>query len=169
MEDDDKVYEEVNEYDDSDEEPDDEEGDEEAEVDDDFDEEEIETGAENYYQRINEKDDNHIIIHIVPENERRTDNRIKKEEMAEAIGIRACHIEYGSPALVPTLGLTNPIDISKKEFIEQKSTLIVRREVARKGNHVYVEEYKVREMTYTLSRDEIQEITLTDIQKAMTK
>lgn len=99
-----------------------------------------------------EQDKDHMRIYVVPSNSRITSNVIQKYEMVEAIGIRASQIEEGSPVFTDTTGLTNPIQMAKKEFFDRKSPLILERTVEENHNTftIYVEHFRVREMTFPI-------------------
>lgn len=96
--------------------------------------------------QILKKDDNHRVIHIIPDNERTTSHILQHFEKTEAIGIRISQIEDGSPVFTDVTGLTSPIDMAHKEFNDGKNPLILQREVRRTEFESWVELWKVREM-----------------------
>jgi hypothetical protein len=105
-------------------------------------------------QAMKSKDNAHKIIRIVPEDMRITSEIIQLPEMVEAIGIRCTEISRGSPVFTTYEGLSNEIDIAKKEFYDRQSPLILQRIINVNDNVIDVEEWRVREMTFpTLSRE----------------
>lgn len=125
-------------------------------------------------QKLNEVDKNHKIINIVPDHKRKTSNIIQFLEMANAIGIRISQIEEGSPIFTDTTGLTSPIEMAKKEFIDRQNPLILRREIKGIDNtklplQCYVEHWKVREMTFPVSDREILSITKSQINELLSE
>lgn len=92
--------------------------------------------------------DNHRIIHVVPENERKTSHVISLEELTEAIGIRTSQIECGAVCYVDITDDINPIDVARKEFMARESPLIIERKIKDLGSEIWVEHWKVREMTF---------------------
>lgn len=97
---------------------------------------------------LHKGDSNHTNIIIVPDSERITSDVIQKQEIVEAIGVRASQIEEGSPVFTDVTGLTDPISMSWKEFKDRKSPLILERIVAEYPAEFtyHVEHWKVREM-----------------------
>lgn len=94
------------------------------------------------------QDFKHIQIKIVPDAERITSNVITLYEMTEAIGLRTTAIEKGSPVYTDVEGLHSPQKRARKEFLDRKNPLKIHRIVMEKDGIRYVEEWKVREMTY---------------------
>lgn len=105
------------------------------------------------YGKLRNGDTNHTNIIIVPDSERITSDIIQKQEIVEAIGIRASQIEDGAPVFTETTGLTDPISMAWKEFRDRQNPLILERVIAeRPFEFIYeVEHWKVREMTYPSS------------------
>jgi hypothetical protein len=99
------------------------------------------------------------IIRVVPDDQRITSEIIQLPEMVEAIGIRCSEIENGSPIFTDYDGLTDAIEISKKEFYDRKSPLILQRHIGQTElNGVItklVEEWRVREMSYPIMDREV--------------
>lgn len=101
-----------------------------------------------------------ILIKVVPSEERTTSEIIQLPEMTEAIGIRGSEIENGAPCFASDIeGYTNAMDSSRKEFFDRKSPLILQRALEQGTGYVLVEEWKVREMTFPITRREILNIT----------
>jgi len=101
-------------------------------------------------QTIKKGDSNHTNIIIIPDSSRTTSDVIQKQEITEAIGVRASQIEGGSPVFTDVVGLTDPIQMAWKEFRDRKNPLILERVVAEfPSEYTYhVEHWRVREMTF---------------------
>lgn len=110
-------------------------------------------------------DNKHYLRRIIPPDERCSSHIIQFSEMVEAIGIRITQIESGSPVFTDVSGYSNPIDMAKKEFIDRRNPLLLIREMQRNGNISYVEEWKVREMTFPVLDREILDITDKQLEK----
>lgn len=103
-----------------------------------------------------EIDNHHIKINVIHPDKRKSSNMIQYPEMVLAIQARIKHIENGAePLLLPddkellyNNKKTTARDIAEKEFYTRRSPFILVREVGRKGNNVYVEHWKVREMDF---------------------
>ena len=113
---------------------------------------------------INMNDEHHMIMHIIPDEERMSSNYLTLEEETEARGIRVTQIEGGAPVFTDVEGFTDPIEMARKELLDKKSPLILIREMRRDKTGRYVELWKVNEMTLPRSRQEI--IRLTNKQMA---
>ena len=87
-------------------------------------------------------------IYIIPNNERKSSEKMTQFELVEAVGIRISQIEKGGPVFVDHAELTNAKDIAYKELFERKNPLTLRRIVKTEADITYVEEWKVREMIY---------------------
>lgn len=111
---------------------------------DDFDEEE----GEYWLPDEPELDPTREIIHIIPRNERRTSEVLDPAgEMASVLITRIQEIERGGVAFVDTKGCKNATEIAKRELLEKKTPLKVRRIVYEEGNEKWVEEWSIDEMT----------------------
>jgi DNA-directed RNA polymerase I, II, and III subunit RPABC2 len=88
-------------------------------------------------------------VYIIPPEQRVTSNRLTLGEVTRAIGIRAQQIErYASP-YTEIGGLTDPIEIARKELYERRTPLVLCREVGRTPDgDLLVENWKVREMAF---------------------
>lgn len=95
------------------------------------------------------RDGDHINIVVVPNVDRITSNFISLPEFTEATGIRASQIERGSHIFTDVTGMADPIKMAHKEFRDRKNPLILERVIETNGNIVYVEHWKVRDMTYS--------------------
>ena len=75
----------------------------------------------------------------------KTDNRLTKYEKTKILGLRAQQIATGSPVFteIPD-GMTNVIDIAKKELNERKIPFIVKRKI-KENEYDY---WKLDEMIY---------------------
>ncbi len=109
--------------------------------------------------KINEKDTNHRIIKIIPNDQRTTSEIIQWPEMVEAIGIRTSQIEQGAPIWTDVAGLSSPIERAKKEFVDRQSPLMLIRTIKKDIDECLVEEWRVREMTFPITTREIMKIT----------
>lgn len=103
-------------------------------------------------RKLNQQEKDHKIIKIIPEADRITSNVIQLLEQTEAIGIRATQIEQGSPVFTSVESLSDPILMAKKEFYDRKSPLILERAIQEKDNVIYVEHWKVREMSFQINK-----------------
>ena len=104
-----------------------------------------------YKKNLLNLNSNYKIIKAIPKHV--SSNQITEFEIVECIGIRASQINKGSKVFTNYEGLSDPIDIAKKEFLDRKSPLILRRPVSDNGNIMYVDEFKVREMTFSITED----------------
>lgn len=118
-------------------------------------------------KKIKENDINHKIIYIRPAHLRTSSTIIQKPEMTEAIGIRISQIEQGSPIFTDVTGYTSSITMAKKEFIDRKNPLILERIMLEDDNAIYVDQFKVREMTFPVNDKEILDITNTQINELL--
>lgn len=110
---------------------------------------------ESMVKKINELDKNHIIIKIIPKHSRRSSHILQYSEMIEVIGARASQIERGCTPFTDVTGLTSPIDMAKKEFIDRKNPFIIERKMKVDEGTIEVEEWEVREMTFPITDREI--------------
>lgn len=106
-------------------------------------------------EKITKPDSNHLTYIKIPKNERKTSHILHHTEYVEAIGIRITQIEQGAPVFTDVVGLNNASDIARKEFFDRQSPLKLTREVKREGNNVYIEKWKVREMTFPVLEKEL--------------
>jgi DNA-directed RNA polymerase subunit K/omega len=97
---------------------------------------------------LNEQDDNHRVVVVVPDEERVTSDIIQWSECVEAVGIRASQIENGAPVFTDVSGLSDPIDMAWKEFHDRKSPLILERHLKVTRTKRIVEHWKVAEMGF---------------------
>jgi hypothetical protein len=112
-----------------------------------------------YIIRLNELDDNHRIIRVIPSHKRITSNIIQESEIVEAIGIRASQIENGSQIFTDCSGYTDPIEMAKKEFYDRKSPLILERALKKTDKEIDVEHWKVRKMKFPYNKRENPQLT----------
>lgn len=78
-------------------------------------------------------------------NERKTVPYLTKFEKTSILGIRAQQISSGSPSMIDTGKLREPIEIAKKELLEGKCPLIIRRHLP---NGTY-EDWRLDELLIT--------------------
>ena len=87
---------------------------------------------------------NEDITHRIADNERTSRPYLTKYEKAKLIGIRAKQISMGAKITIDTQGISDVIDIAKKELFEKKTPLIVRRYMP---NNMY-EDWKISELIF---------------------
>jgi len=90
----------------------------------------------------------HVSVIRVPNEDRITSHVLQLEEMTEAIGIRASQIERGALIFCDYEGITDPKLIARKELAMRRNPLILERKMQTIGSCIYVEHWKVSEMTY---------------------
>ncbi|ORD94232.1 RPAB2 [Enterospora canceri] len=76
------------------------------------------------------------------QDERVTSNRMTIYEKAKIIGVRACQLGDDAVAFVDVTGMTDAMEIAKKELNEKKLPYIIRRKLP-DGSH---EDWKLSEM-----------------------
>ncbi len=76
--------------------------------------------------------------------ERKTQNILTKHEMAKIIGLRASQLSNDAPPLTDIDGITDCLEIAKKEFYEKKLPFIVRRHLP---NGTY-EDWPLKELDF---------------------
>jgi len=94
------------------------------------------------------EDINHRIIQVRQDSKRETSEIIQVPEMVEAVGIRASQIENGAPIFTDVSGLTDPISMARKEFLDRQNPLILERKIREFSTRIIVEHWKVREMKF---------------------
>jgi DNA-directed RNA polymerases I, II, and III subunit RPABC2 len=88
------------------------------------------------------------VVHLVADEDRVTDNRLQKTEMAAVLAWRAKQIADKGTHFVDSGGLHDPVQIAVKELYERRCPLSIRREIGTTpSGDLIVEEWKVREMT----------------------
>ena len=75
----------------------------------------------------NDLDNDSKFQYIVKDDERRTSNRLTVYELTELISIRGNQIANGSHVFVDITGLTDPIEMAKKEINNNKCPLFIKR------------------------------------------
>ncbi len=111
---------------------DDEQNDEQNdEQDDDYNNDEIEdefqSSKSNLHFNNNDLDNDSKIQFIIKNDDKITSNILTIYEMTELIGIRATQISQGSPIFVDIDFISDPIEMAKKEIINNKCPLYVKR------------------------------------------
>jgi hypothetical protein len=90
-------------------------------------------------------------VEVVKPDERRTKDMLTRAEISEIISIRADQISKNTIVFTDCTGLTDPIDMAKKEFNDRKTPLILQRRIGEKivGGVMkeYVERWDVKTMT----------------------
>lgn len=98
---------------------------------------------------------NHIkeIIIVKPEN-RITSNVMSKFEMTEYVSIRTAQIAEYNNCMVDITGLDDPVNMAKRELMQRKCPLMLRRSIGRrliKGEYVqHYEDWNPAEMTFAV-------------------
>jgi DNA-directed RNA polymerase subunit K/omega len=110
--------------------------------------------------KLHPEDQNHRLVVVIKDDQRMTSNIIQLPELVEAVGIRASQIEQGSEVFTDVTGLTDPVAQAKKEFIDRRNPLILERGVKKTKGAIYVEWWKVRDMTFPILTREIQSLTI---------
>jgi len=75
------------------------------------------------------KDEHHTEIVVRNPSNYISSNMIRKTEVARLLSIRASQIERGQPVYCDIIGLSDPIEMAKKEFQERRTPLILRRRI----------------------------------------
>lgn len=96
-------------------------------------------------------DRSNMIIHIIPASRRLTSNVLNEQEKTEAIGLRATQIENASQPFTDVSGLSDPVEIARKEFYDRCSPLILCRDLRRTPTECWREEWLVREMIFPIT------------------
>lgn len=94
---------------------------------------------------INEKNN---LIYIVPPNQRITSEKLSDYEIAELINIRATNISKGGRIFTDISGLTDPIEMAKKELIDRKCPLYIKRQLGYVDDILYIEKWSPNEMIF---------------------
>lgn len=90
----------------------------------------------------------HKTIYVIADEKRRTSQKMSSFELTEVIGVRISQIERGVPPNIDIKNLSDPISIARMELIEGRNPLIIERKMKEEDNIIYVEHWKVKEMTY---------------------
>lgn len=86
---------------------------------------------------------------VVPDQDRRTSNRMTVAEMARAIALRASHLEANPSPYIKVGQRTSPAQLAHDELFARRSPLLLYRTVGRSSkNERIVEVWPVREMAY---------------------
>lgn len=100
--------------------------------------EENEEEEENEDEEIityNETIDNDSVVQIIVKEENKlTSESLSKFEIMNLIGVRATQISNGSSVFVDVSDLTDPVEMAKKEILNNKCPLLIKRFV---GNNKY--------------------------------
>ena len=84
---------------------------------------------DNIHYTDNDLDNDSKIQYIVNSEDRITSNIITIYEITELIGIRSTQISQGSPIFTDVKNLTNPIEMAKKEILDNKCPLYIKRHI----------------------------------------
>lgn len=115
---------------------------------DDNDEEDTELIKKNF--EIETEDVGNDIVYIVPANQRITSEKLSDYEIAELINVRATNISKGGKIFTNIEGLYDPIEMAKKELLDRKCPLYIKRNIGYVDNILYVEKWSPNEMIYTI-------------------
>lgn len=97
---------------------------------------------------------NDNIIYIVPPNERITSEKMSEYEIAEIINYRAVIISKGGVVYTDVQGFTDPIEMAKKEMIDRKCPLYLKRMIGHDEHKIYCEKWSINEMIYDVKLNE---------------
>lgn len=99
--------------------------------------------------------ENNDLINIVPANERITSEKLSDYETAEIINYRALCISKGGKVFTNVEGLDNPIEMAKKELIDRKCPLYIKRTIGcnNKGE-LFVEKWSPNECVFNVKLNE---------------
>ena len=84
---------------------------------------------DNIHYTDNDLDNDSKIQYIVNSEERITSNIITIYEITELIGVRSTQISQGSPIFTEVKNITNPIEMAKKEILDNKCPLYIKRHI----------------------------------------
>jgi len=84
---------------------------------------------DNIHYTDNDLDNDSKIQYIVNSEERITSNIITIYEITELIGVRSTQISQGSPIFTEVKNITNPIEMAKKEILDNKCPLYIKRNI----------------------------------------
>jgi DNA-directed RNA polymerase subunit K/omega len=84
---------------------------------------------DNIHYIENDLDNDSKIQYIVNSEDRITSNIITIYEITELIGIRSTQISQGSPIFTDVKNITNPIEMAKKEILDNKCPLYIKRNI----------------------------------------
>mgnify|MGYP003950804221 CR=1 FL=1 len=93
-------------------------------------------------------------IFVIPNNERMTSEKLTSYEIAEIINFRAVNISQGGCVYTNVEGIDNPIDMAKKELIDRKCPLYIKRSVGCNENGNLIEKWSPNECIFDLSLDD---------------
>lgn len=84
---------------------------------------------DNIHYVENDLDNDSKIQYIVNSEDRITSNIITIYEITELIGVRSTQISQGSPIFTDVKNITNPIEMAKKEILDNKCPLYIKRNI----------------------------------------
>lgn len=101
------------------------------EIDDSDNDEELDNNGnynkDNFHYTELDKDDESRIQFIVKNANRITSNILTIYELTELIGVRGTQISQGSPIFTDVTGITDPMNMAKKEILDNKCPLSIKR------------------------------------------
>lgn len=124
------------------------EDDEDNDNDNDDIEEDLELMKKNF--EIDIDDVGNDIVYIVPAEQRITSEKLSDYEIAEIINVRATNISKGGKIFTNIEGLYDPIEMAKKELLDRKCPLYIKRNIGFVDNILYIEKWSPNEMIYTI-------------------
>lgn len=120
------------------------------EVDEDYIDDEEDDVVKKQFELEEENNIESETIFIIPANERMTSEKLSEYEIAELINIRAVNISKGGPIYTNIDGISDPIEMAKKELIDRKCPLYIKREVGYNKNGIFVEKWSPNEMIFNI-------------------
>lgn len=91
------------------------------------------------------------LVYIVPSNERITSEKLSEYEIAEIINVRAVNISNGGVIYTDIKNLSDPIEMAKKELIDRKCPLYVKRQIGTNEKGViFIEKWSPNEMSFNV-------------------
>jgi len=97
-----------------------------------------------------EEEDNDL-VYVVPSNERTTSEKLSEYEVAELINVRAVNISNGGTIYTDVKNLIDPIEMAKKELIDRRCPLYIKRQIGCNERGVlFIEKWSPNEMSFNV-------------------
>lgn len=103
-------------------------------------------------EEIEKKENN--IVYIVQDTDRTTSEKLSEYEIAELINIRAVNISNGGKVYTNIDGLDDPIEMAKKELIDRKCPLYIKRQVGYNDYGIIIEKWSPNHMIHCIKLNE---------------
>lgn len=97
---------------------------------------------------------NNLNIYVMPSNQRITSEKLSEYEIAEIINIRAVSISNGGVVFTNVDGLSDPIEMAKKELIDRKCPLYIKRQVGMNSTGIFIEKWSPNECSFNVKLNE---------------